>query len=282
MKSHSHILILIILTGCLSFESKAQMNESKFTRAYLKVLKSKYPDVNYKILENLKIEAEKNGSTVTHFLDNSYNSYVQEPSGLNEILETYAKSAGDLYEANEKLDTTRIVPIIKDIQYLEGVERLTTDGNNEIGLVYEKLNDGLLVVFAEDTENSISYFDKEKLSKTSLTGDLFSLALENLENILPDIQKHGDNPLFMLTAGGDYEASLILLDFIWTKENFPVDGEIVIAVPSRDLLLITGSESPDGLKKMKQLADETIKKGSYTLTSTFFIRSEGKWEKFDY
>ncbi|MCG8323059.1 MAG: hypothetical protein MI921_26400 [Cytophagales bacterium] len=200
------------------------MNEAKFTKTYAKVLKQKYPDVKYKVTGDLKIEAEKNGQTVTHFLNNAFNSYSQEPSELDNILETYSNSAGDLYASDEQLDTTKIVSIIKDILYLEEVKRLTE--SEEISLVYEKLNEELVILFAEDTENSISYFDKDKLKKTSFGGDLYSLAKKNLENILPEIEKFGEKLLFMLTAGGYYEASLILLDFIWTKENFPVDGDL--------------------------------------------------------
>lgn len=157
-------------------------------------------------------------------MNNAFNSYSQEPSELDNILETYSNSAGDLYASDEQLDTTKIVSIIKDILYLEEVKRLTE--SEEISLVYEKLNEELVILFAEDTENSISYFDKDKLKKTSFGGDLYSLAKKNLENILPEIEKFGEKLLFMLTAGGYYEASLILLDFIWTKENFPVDGDL--------------------------------------------------------
>lgn len=272
-------LSLTILV-CLSCQSNGQMNEAKFTKNYLKALEQKYPDVKYKITGDLKIEAEKNGETMRHFLDNAYNTYKQEPSELDNILEMYSNSAGDLYTSSDQLDTTRIVPIIKDKLYLEEVLRLTE--GKEINLVYEKLNEELVVVYAEDKQNSMAYFDNKKLEKSAFVGNLSSLAKTNLEGILPEIEKFGEKPFFMLTAGGDYEASLILLDFIWTKENFPVDGDIVISIPSRDLLMITGTENPDGLEKMKKLAYETINSGNYTLTSDFFVRANNSWKKFDY
>lgn len=278
--NQSKIFILTILLFCIGCQRTDRMNEAKFTQIYLNALQQKNPDVSYNITGFLEIEAEKEGQTFTHFLNNAFNSYSQEPSDLNNIIETYSNSASELYEQDEKLDTTRIVPIIKDVQYLEEVKKLTK--SEEINLVYQELNKELVVLFAEDTEKSISYFTKDKLNKTSFDGDLYMLATKNLDNILPDIEILGEKPLFMLNVGGDYEASLILLDFIWTKENFPVDGEIVILIPSRDLLMITGSESIEGLKKMKKLANEVIESGNYTLTSDFFIRSNGAWKMFEF
>ncbi len=67
------------------------------------------------------------------------------------------------------------------------------------------------------------------------------IAVRNLDNLLLSIQRNGGNGLYMLTAGGDYEASIILLDNVLTKSSLPIDGDFVIAIPNRDVLLITGS-----------------------------------------
>ena len=47
----------------------------------------------------------------------------------------------------------------------------------------------------------------------------------------------------MLKAGGDYEASLLLFDDIWRDGQVKVDGDIVVAVPAKDVLLVTGSNN---------------------------------------
>ena len=67
---------------------------------------------------------------------------------------------------------------------------------------------------------------------------------------------------------------------MWATGNFNVEGETVVAVPSRDLLLVTGSRDSDGLQRLRTLADKTVQEGSYHLTAQFFVRRDGKWLPF--
>ena len=85
----------------------------------------------------------------------------------------------------------------------------------------------------------------------------------------------------MLTAGGDYEASLILEESIWTQENFIINGEIVIGVPARDLVLITGSEDEEGIKRLKETIIEVNQTGNHLVSDKLFIWRNGKFELFD-
>jgi uncharacterized protein YtpQ (UPF0354 family) len=84
----------------------------------------------------------------------------------------------------------------------------------------------------------------------------------------------------MMTAGGDYEASLLLDVGIWTGGQIKVDGEIVVAIPSRDMLLITGSNSQAGIAKISKLAEHTLKVAPYRLTSQLFVFRDGKFVPF--
>jgi uncharacterized protein YtpQ (UPF0354 family) len=85
----------------------------------------------------------------------------------------------------------------------------------------------------------------------------------------------------MITAGGNFEASLILLDDIWTKENMPVDGQIVIAIPTRDLLLVTGSKNIEGISKIKSMAAEAWGQGPYQLLPDLFIWNGKRFEPYN-
>jgi uncharacterized protein YtpQ (UPF0354 family) len=59
-----------------------------------------------------------------------------------------------------------------------------------------------------------------------------------------------------------------------------VDGDYVVAVPSRDLLLITGSRNQEGLAKLRELAEEVATTGSYTLTRELFVYRQGRFVRF--
>jgi uncharacterized protein YtpQ (UPF0354 family) len=83
----------------------------------------------------------------------------------------------------------------------------------------------------------------------------------------------------MLTAGGDYEASLLLLDSIWSGGEMELKGEMVVAIPTRDLLLVTGSKDPEGIEKVKRMVKEASS-GAYRLTQKLFVYRSGRFEEF--
>jgi uncharacterized protein YtpQ (UPF0354 family) len=55
----------------------------------------------------------------------------------------------------------------------------------------------------------------------------------------------------------------------------------VIAVPARDLLLVTGSQDRAGLEKVRALARKVLAEGSYTLTDQLFVWRGGKFVPFE-
>jgi len=81
----------------------------------------------------------------------------------------------------------------------------------------------------------------------------------------------------MLTMGGNYESSLILLD-IWKKDNFPVDGDIVIGVPARDLIFVTGSNDKENIQRIKDKVKEVNDMGDHVVSNKLFVLTENKFK----
>jgi len=92
------------------------------------------------------------------------------------------------------------------------------------------------------------------------------------------MERQGEDGYYMLTAGGNYEASLLLADSIWNQENFPVDGELVTAIPARDVLLITGSNHKEGIDQMRKAVEDIYFNGSYSVSPELFVFKEGRFE----
>lgn len=82
-----------------------------------------------------------------------------------------------------------------------------------------------------------------------------------------------------MTAGGNYEASLILLDSLWTKTNIPVDGDFVIGIPARDILLVTGSNNKREISIAQRKVKEIYTTGNYQVSDNLYRRVNGKFVK---
>lgn len=78
-----------------------------------------------------------------------------------------------------------------------------------------------------------------------------------------------------------YQPSLLLFDDIWNGGAIKVDGEIVVAVPARGVLLVTGSRNEKGVEKVREIAQDLATDGNYTLTSTLFVYRKGTFVRFE-
>lgn len=59
-----------------------------------------------------------------------------------------------------------------------------------------------------------------------------------------------------------------------------VKGDRVVAIPTRDLLLVTGSQDPQGIEKMKLMVKQASTGGSYRLTRKLFVYRNGRFDEF--
>jgi uncharacterized protein YtpQ (UPF0354 family) len=85
----------------------------------------------------------------------------------------------------------------------------------------------------------------------------------------------------MITAGGDYEASLILFEPLWSKENIVVDGDFVIGIPNRDLLFVTGSNNVEEINRIKGVIENSYKTGDHQVSPYLYIWKNNKFERYE-
>ena len=278
------LVALGICSGC----SKSDiLTPAQFTKEYADVFRESLPGLKVEVVKDMELKVTTaDGLESTSFLDNAYDTYKQDPKSKQEIIKKFVAAGLETIASmgkSEELDRKLIVPIIKDRPWLEETRKaMINRGAKQIPeTVYEDLNSDLIILYAEDSPKNIRYFSPKDLEKAHIDRkELRGLACENLKRLLPKIERSGANGLFMLTAGGDYEASLLLFDSIWSDMRKEVRGDVVVAIPSRDLLIVTGSEDSQGIEKMKQIVQKAFAEGSYRLTTKLFVLRGGKFEEF--
>src|SRR5207244_249888 len=133
-----------------------------------------------------------------------------------------------LQDAAPKLDRSRIVPVIKDRQWLTDLHRMLRAQGRDQEHLSEPFNDELAIVYAEDDPTRTRYLTTQEDIGVSRQ-ELRALAVANLLRILPKIQMAMIGDVAMIAAGGDYEPSLLLVDDIWSGGQIKVNGDIVVA-----------------------------------------------------
>lgn len=270
----------LLLTACSS--KKDVLSATEFANKYLFALKKNNHSVDYSLAPDLSVNAKYNGSDYTHFSDNAYREYLIDPDSIDQVIAKFTQTANEVYKESKRINSKNIIPVIKSADFINEVKRLVgaTDSTKS-SPIFEKYNDELLIVYAEDDEKSVRYFTQNEFDKLHISHDsLAVIALANLDRILTKAERTGNNGKYMVTAGGTYESSMILLKSFWSNKNFPVKGDVVITTPNRDVLLVTGSKDKVNLNWIRARAQESYDSGSYQISPSLFRWNGKKFLKF--
>ncbi len=176
-----------------------------------------------------------------------------------------------------QFDERRIVPLIKPRHWL--LQQDQADHNWSAAHVVEPLNDELVVLYAEDQPERLRYLNRAALMPRTLTlPQLRALALENLMRLLPGVELHKGALVSMLTAGGCYEASLLLVSDFWASHGVAAPGELIVAAPARDVLLLASSANPAAITHLRHLADTTWQQSTHALSRSLFVFRQGRFQ----
>ncbi|RZV36495.1 MAG: DUF1444 family protein [Chromatiales bacterium] len=283
------ILRLAIVLGVFvaaSLQAAEPLTPKQFTVRYAEAVEAAYEGSTAQVVGNLEVEiSSADKQSVRSFLDNAYANYEADPEALDDVLQQYVGAVANTLYPPSSNDIGNLFPVIKDNSYIAEVKEVLSqskdyDSSASFPLHYEQLNRELVVMYAFDSETGISFASTEDIEAFDVAGPaLRKRAVENLMNYLPDISREGSNSLFLLVADGNYEASLLLADDIWTRDNFDVAGDIVVFVPARDVLLVTGSDDAEGLATARNLIASND--WSYFISEHAFVRTSDGWVVLD-
>lgn len=282
------ICFLIVFAVANLTNAQELLSEDAFTEKAMNEFRSKAPDYKIRKAGYLHLHVEvPSGEEMNVYLDNAYKSYRAYPNTEDDILATYIAGWMDRANSSEHvLDPSRIVPVIKDKNYIPEIRQSILNQGASLDdwddPAHEPLNSELMIVYAEDSETRMRFVSDEELDELGLrAAERRALAVGNLKALLPPLEAHGGDGIYLLSVGGDYETSLLLFDSFWESGQLEVKGEIVTAVPARGLLVVTGSQDPEGLQSMKEIVAEASQVEAYPLTDRLFVYRNGRFEIFE-
>lgn len=277
------LLCVVGLAAWSPARAETLMSGDEFTGKYVEVLRAKVPGITISIAAPMKLVVKKPGaSEVRVLLDNAYQLYLNDPHALDAILERYT-SLVVTDTADDKVDRTRIVGIIKDRAWPAEVSKSMAQdkAGDEFGLVFDDFNGDLIVVYATDEGQGLKYLKPKDLQELALSqSDLRPLAITNMRRIMSEYRIDRGKMISAIFVGEGYEASLLLFDELWAGLAVS-DGEIVIAVPSRDMLMFTTLNNNEGILHMQKLATDFAAKSAYRLTDRLYVYRGGRFVRFD-
>lgn len=148
--------------------------------------------------------------------------------------------------------------------------------------VERKLVADLMIFYAFDLETHFQIVANRDLLRLGVSKDeLHDRALDNLRALKLEVRAHEGANVIMLTAGGNYEATLILLPEIWESIAPMVSGQIVASVPARDVVFVTGDSTNENLGELRRCTSKAIEHADKPLSRCFLRWNGTRWEKYE-
>jgi uncharacterized protein YtpQ (UPF0354 family) len=183
--------------------------------------------------------------------------------------------------AGDELDAALILPLIKRIE-AEGTGTPAVLPEADVPIV-EELTGGLGVAYGFDLPGAFRYVSPGDCARLQLAADgLRRLAVRNLtrRRARPQIKQAPAAAMFVLD--GDLEASLLLVDHLWEQIGPQLPGDLIAAVPSREALVVTGTQVPGGIAALTRAVDAAWQRSParLLLTRSLLIRDGTAWHPF--
>jgi ankyrin repeat protein/uncharacterized protein YtpQ (UPF0354 family) len=257
------------------------LTPAQFTQELVAKLERSAPNLHCRILRDLELEftgSDRNPGPC--HLQTAYREYMLNQCPENDLIAHHALSIleGKNIDYNAPIDRSSIVPLLKTTSWLKRTSKKPTSAADDPEqYAHKPFIKDLIIMYAVDGPGTIRYLSNKDVVGLNLSVDeLHRIAVTNLVRLLPPLSIQEDNGIYTVTCDSNYEASLVLIDEVWDKAHFAVRGEIVVAVPARDRLFVTGSDSAEHIRRLSLLAQEQAAESRYAVSSKLLIRREGK------
>jgi len=253
---------------------KKKDEREELSERFRQMLQVRYPAATMKPLGGFSYRIEGGGvKEITITLENLLRqTQGMDATAAEAFTQRWFFAMVHASDAADEVFPEQIVPMIKDQLYLNEASK--------VPIIKEHLAADLWIIYAIDYPTRMGTLSPDNLTKLGLVEEeLRPLAIANLRKLLPSVEKIGEGEWFAVSAS-DYTASLLLFDELWAELAGHIQGDVIVVVPVRDLILVTGSESATGIAAIRAKAAEIEQGGSYAISQTLLRRRDNGWIAF--
>ena len=169
----------------------------------------------------------------------------------------------------------------QDIKPLTGMKVQGLENQPDMLPLIDTFVGDLDIRYAFDADSGFRYLTERDLKTLKLTRDqLLPLAAANQRRLYPKITVERPTAFVgMFANGGDLEPSKILDFEFWEKEKSRFGGEIVCAVPARDVCWFTGLKPAGNVQNLRTNTERAHKDaGERAISRLLFLWRNKRWE----
>ncbi|WP_368864214.1 DUF1444 domain-containing protein [Staphylococcus sp. 11-B-312] len=226
--------------------------------------------------ETLHVSRNDNGKGVTVKLSTIVAKYKEQKENIVDEIVYYVEEAIEQMkgEALSETENIEIMPVLRSPSF----DKKEKEGNS---FVIDKHTAETNIYYAVDLGKSYRLIDEQMLEKLNLTKQqVKEMALFNvrkLENKYKTDEVKG-NIFYFVNSNDGYDASRILNSTFLNDIQAQCEGEMLVAVPHQDVLIIADIRNKTGYDVMAHLTMEFFTKGLVPITSLSLAYDNGHFE----
>lgn len=226
--------------------------------------------------ETLRIYRTDNHKGVTVKLQSIVAKYKEQKEDIVDEIVYYVEEAISQMggTALEDLKDINVMPVMRAPSFQK-------ENNEGTPFVYEEHTAETLTYYALDLGKSYRLIDEDMLKELQITKQqLKEMALFNvrkLDNPYKTDEVKG-NIFYFVNSNDGYDASRILNTRFLNEFEHQCEGEMLVAIPHQDVLIIADIRNKTGYDVMAHLTMEFFTKGLVPITSLSFGYEEGHLE----
>jgi uncharacterized protein YtpQ (UPF0354 family) len=240
-------------------------------------------------IKNITIDLEDNSLTISLqnekeviiYPDNLHAKLLSTSSDANrqtvfdEHIAFLFEALREHEEPGNTSDHTQIYPVLRHKEYRATLE--TQHSDTEM-ITTGRIGD-MDILFVLDSPQSVAFVMRQDLDQLQLSiKELEVRALTNLTRKKDDLRIEGSGP-YSLVLDGFYETSMLLEDRLWNEITSKF-GEILLAMPARDLVVFLPASTPDAEQFLRDFIQENHN-APYPMSEYVFRRSGSDWIALD-
>ncbi|MGE0710754.1 MAG: hypothetical protein AB7N76_27840 [Planctomycetota bacterium] len=263
-----------------------ELPEEAFTRRVVSWLAARFPGSSFEFQDPLGLRIEHpDGSQRDARLDNLWRSYRVDAAGFPTVIEHYARAVEETLDpASRAPGLEDVVPLVRSLSWVREVHAAlashSADPKDEP--VASPLVADLCIVLAFDREHGIQVLRREDMQELDReAGALLTRGLENLARRLPEPELRALQGVTMVSAGGNYESSLLLFDGLWMQLAGDLEGDLLAAAPTRDLVLFSDDARLGAREELRSVADALFAESSHPVSPALLRFTPRGWVAVD-
>lgn len=226
--------------------------------------------------ETLRISRVDNGKGVTVKVATIVAKYKEQKENIVDEIVYYVEEAIEQMkgEGLSEVNSAQIMPVLRSPSF----DKKDKDGN---AFVIEEHTAETNIYYVVDLGKSYRLMDEKMLESMKLSKQqLKEMALFNvrkLDNKYTTDEVKG-NIFYFINSNDGYDASRILNTTFLNEIQYQCEGEMLVAVPHQDVLIIADIRNKTGYDVMAHLTMEFFTKGLVPITSLSLGYDKGHFE----